>query len=519
MQKTDQAPAVPAGDPETTPQRPATPESPGFAEVFEDEAAVAGWRLAFAAKQHLSVTRDAEVGGAPTYALRCRCGAVLLTAPALPFARFEALAGAITHPPLRPSLAFPRRPWRWWPGRAPPAAEALDAWCDILSQNVRAAAREPPTRDLAAALDALGDILPPPPTLLRAPDPPTRPAETPPRPATDDALVAHDASVDRRLDGVAAKLRALRRGRTGRKPGRRPGRRALASLRDAPEVAPAAGLPPPPARPPAARSPNNFSERGRAPVLAASATETLLHMPPRAAPAFGDASAPVHTPPRPALAASATETLLHVAAAADEPTTRGARSHRRGDSLTQFLEQEPAVAEEAAVEPAVCRGPLSPREPALAEERAVEPAAVGGRAAPSPAKLVASITETLFHRPAAPPALGALPMAALERELSRRRSAGLSDGGGSSDSMSDDASFVHGDDDLDSNGTLSPIPSRSATPVFYGAAVEAGRTPRSTTPTLYESVLDPEATPTHRFRPVEPSPSARLLDFLASPFQ
>ena len=184
--------------------------------------------------------------------------------------------------------------------------------------------------------------------------------------------------------------------------------------------------------------------------------------------------------------------------------------------------QEPALAEERAVAPAVCRGPLSPQEPALAEEAAVEPAAVGDRAAslaPSPAKLVASITEMPFHRPAAVPALGALPTAALERELSRRRSAGLSDGGGSSDSMSDDASFVHSDDDLDSNGTLSPIPSRSATPVFYGAAVEAGRTPRSTTPTLYESVLDPEATPTHRFRPVEPSPSARLLNFLASPFQ
>jgi hypothetical protein len=38
------------------------------------------------------------------------------------------------------------------------------------------------------------------------------------------------------------------------------------------------------------------------------------------------------------------------------------------------------------------------------------------------------------------------------------------------------------------------------------------------TPILYESVLDPEATPTH-FRPVEPSASTRLLDFLASPFQ
>ena len=75
-----------------------------------------------------------------------------------------------------------------------------------------------------------------------------------------------------------------------------------------------------------------------------------------------------------------------------------------------------------------------------------------------------------------------------------------------------------GDDDLDSNGTLSPIPSRSTTPVFYDAAVDPS-TPRSLTPILYESVLDPEATPTH-FRPVvEPSASARLLDFLASPFQ
>ena len=97
--------------------------------------------------------------------------------------------------------------------------------------------------------------------------------------------------------------------------------------------------------------------------------------------------------------------------------------------------------------------------------------------------------------------------------------AGLSDeSDGYADSMSDDASFIHGDDDLDSNGTLSPIPSRSTTPVFYDAAVDPS-TPRSLTPILYESVLDPEATPTH-FRPVvEPSASARLLDFLASPFQ
>ena len=98
------------------------------------------------------------------------------------------------------------------------------------------------------------------------------------------------------------------------------------------------------------------------------------------------------------------------------------------------------------------------------------------------------------------------------------QSNGLSDESDGADSMSDDASFIHGDDDLDSNGTLSPIPSRSTTPVFYDAAVDPS-TPRSLTPILYESVLDPEATPTH-FRPVvEPSASARLLDFLASPFQ
>ena len=127
---------------------------------------------------------------------------------------------------------------------------------------------------------------------------------------------------------------------------------------------------------------------------------------------------------------------------------------------------------------------------------------------------------------AAPP-LEELPTEALERELHRRRSVsprpaadqsnGLSDESDGADSMSDDASFIHGDDDLDSNGTLSPIPSRSTTPVFYDAAVDPS-TPRSLTPILYESVLDPEATPTH-FRPVVPSASARLLDFLASPFQ
>ena len=185
---------------------------------------------------------------------------------------------------------------------------------------------------------------------------------------------------------------------------------------------------------------------------------------------------------------------------ADDIETRGSRSHRRGDSLVQFLEQEPAVAEEAAVKP---------------EERAVS-------LTPSPSKLMTSVTETLFHRPAAPP-LEELPTEALERELHRRRSVsprrpaadqsnGLSDESDGADSMSDDASFIHGDDDLDSNGTLSPIPSRSTTPVFYDAAVDPS-TPRSLTPILYESVLDPEATPTH-FRPVvEPSASARLLDF------
>ena len=88
------------------------------------------------------------------------------------------------------------------------------------------------------------------------------------------------------------------------------------------------------------------------------------------------------------------------------------------------------------------------------------------------------------------------------------QSNGLSDESDGADSMSDDASFIHGDDDLDSNGTLSPIPSRSTTPLFYDAAVDPS-TPRSLTPILYESVLDPEATPTH-FRPVvEPSASAR----------
>ena len=190
---------------------------------------------------------------------------------------------------------------------------------------------------------------------------------------------------------------------------------------------------------------------------------------------------------------------------ADDIETRGSRSHRRGDSLLQFLEQEPAVAEEAA-EP--CR-----------EERAVS-------LTPSPSKLMTSVTETLFHRPAAPP-LEELPAGALERELHRRKSVsprpaadqsnGLSDESDGADSMSDDASFVHGDDDLDSNGTLSPIPSRSTTPVFYDAAVDPS-TPRSLTPILYESVLDPEATPTH-FRPVVPSARGAPAGFLASPFQ
>ena len=162
----------------------------------------------------------------------------------------------------------------------------------------------------------------------------------------------------------------------------------------------------------------------------------------------------------------------------------------------------------------------------MAEEAVVKPEERAVSLTPSPSKLMTSVTETLFHRPAAPP-LEELPTEALERELHRRRSVsprpaadepnGLSDESDAADSMSDDASFIHGDDDLDSNGTLSPIPSRSTTPVFYDAAVDPS-TPRSLTPILYESVLDPEATPTH-FRAVEPSASARLLDFLASPFQ
>ena len=188
--------------------------------------------------QRLSVKRDEDVDKEPTYALSCRCGTFKWTIPKLPFARFETLDGAIKQPPLRPSLAFPRRT-RFL--RAPPAETALDAWCDILSQNVRAAALEPPTTDLADALDALGEIL----RLDEAKpnidaagavlEKPQLQTKTPRRPATNGAKAARDASVDRRLDSVAAKLRALRKGRTGRKPGKRPSRRALAALRvDAP---------------------------------------------------------------------------------------------------------------------------------------------------------------------------------------------------------------------------------------------------------------------------------------------
>ena len=79
-------------EPETTPQgprSPLSPQSPGFAEVFADEADVDGWRLAFAAKQRLSVKRDEDVDKEPTYALSCRCGTFKWTIPKLPFARFE----------------------------------------------------------------------------------------------------------------------------------------------------------------------------------------------------------------------------------------------------------------------------------------------------------------------------------------------------------------------------------------------------------------------------------------------
>ena len=94
------------GSPETTPQgprSPLSPQSPGFAEVFADEADVDGWRLAFAAKQRLSVKRDDDVDKEPTYALSCRCGTFRWTIPQLPFSKFEALETCIKQPPLRPS--------------------------------------------------------------------------------------------------------------------------------------------------------------------------------------------------------------------------------------------------------------------------------------------------------------------------------------------------------------------------------------------------------------------------------
>ena len=188
-------------EPETTPQgprSPLSPQSPGFAEVFADEADVDGWRLAFAAKQRLSVKRDADEDKEPTYALSCRCGTFRWTIPKLPFSKFEALENAIKQPPLKPSLAFPKRS-RFL--RAPPAETALDAWCDILSQNVRAAALEPPTTDLADALDALGEIL-----RLDEAKPnidaagavlenPQLQTKTPRRPVTYDAARARSAAV------------------------------------------------------------------------------------------------------------------------------------------------------------------------------------------------------------------------------------------------------------------------------------------------------------------------------------
>ena len=117
----------------------------------------------------------------------------------------------------------------------------------------------------------------------------------------------------------------------------------------------------------------------------------------------------------------------------------------------QFLEQEPASS----------RRPRSgPEERAVAHAVALETHDVGHG--------------TLFHRPAAPP-LEELPTArraraapAPQRELrpAADQSNGPSYESDGADSMSDDASFIHGDDDPDSNGTLSPIPSGRRRPSF-----------------------------------------------------
>ena len=95
--------------------------------------------------------RDEDVDRADLRA-SCRCSTFKWTIPKLPFARFEALEGAIKQPPLRPSLAFPRRT-RFYARRRPRRPSTRGA-TSCRRRRLRTA-----RHGSADALDALGEIL------------------------------------------------------------------------------------------------------------------------------------------------------------------------------------------------------------------------------------------------------------------------------------------------------------------------------------------------------------------------
>ena len=107
----------------------AIPTKPGLRRGLRGRATATATPLR--RKQRLSVKRDEDIDKEPTYALSCRCGTFKWTIPKLPA---RARTVEVPQPPPKPSLAFPRRTrFTRAAGRDGP-----DAWCDILSQGVRA---------------------------------------------------------------------------------------------------------------------------------------------------------------------------------------------------------------------------------------------------------------------------------------------------------------------------------------------------------------------------------------------
>ena len=283
--------------------------------------------------------------------LSCRCGALSNgRSRSCPFPPPD-IGAAIKQPPLRPSLAFPRRTRVFY---APPAETALDAWCDILSQNgSKGGGRTADTPSGRRPRRVGGDIEAST-KRKRTSTLPAGPREAP-TPDEDAAsgdqhqFSARDASVDRRLDSVAAKPELYARAARA-----------------------AAGQAAEPAR---ARGPARRRARGHGRIAAAAAAATAAALSPNnPLSAAGRRSShhqrrrrctsvPQRRPSRPVRAGPHRRRPPAAAASADglgdgdaparaintsdggrDRDARGSRSHRRGDRR-QFLEQEPAVAE------------------------------------------------------------------------------------------------------------------------------------------------------------------------------